>query len=90
MDRAVFEQGLREQGYGDVVDRQVQANNINPEHSHEFDARLLILDGTMTIVRDGAPHTYRAGETFEMSAGTMHEEQAGPEGARYLAGRRYK
>jgi hypothetical protein len=34
--------------------------------------------------------TYRAGDTFEMSAGCRHAERCGPEGARYLAGRRYR
>ena len=89
MSRAAFESELREQGYVEVVDRQMAANAVNPEHAHEFDARLLVLEGAMTITRDGEDRTYRAGETFAMSAGCRHAERCGPEGARYLAGRRY-
>jgi quercetin dioxygenase-like cupin family protein len=89
MDRVTFETELREQGYDEVVDRRMEANAGNPEHAHEFDARLLVLDGAMTIASEGNTRTYRAGDTFSMSAGCRHTEQCGPEGVRYLAGRRY-
>jgi len=90
MERAAFEARLREQGYEDSVEREMAANTINPAHAHEFDAQLLILDGALTLVRGGAPHTYRAGDTCEVPAGTPHEERVGPGGVRYLAGRRHK
>ena len=89
MERTAFEAELRAQGYGEVVDRRMEANALNPEHAHEFDARLLVLEGAMTIASEGQERVYRAGDTFEMSAGCRHSEQCGPEGARYLAGRRY-
>jgi quercetin dioxygenase-like cupin family protein len=89
MDRAAFETDLREQGYGEVVDRRMEADAFNPEHAHEFDACLLVLEGAMTITSEGEPRIYRAGDTFSMSAGCRHAEQSGPEGTRYLAGRRY-
>ena len=89
MERINFETELREQGYAEVVDRRMEADTVNPEHAHEFDARLLILEGAMTITAEGAERTYRAGDTFMMRAGCRHSERAGPEGARYLAGRRY-
>ena len=89
MDRATFETELRAQGYGEVVDRQMEAAVVNPEHAHEFDARLLVLEGAMTIAAEGSERTYRAGDTFTMAAGCRHSEHSGPEGARYLAGRRY-
>jgi quercetin dioxygenase-like cupin family protein len=89
VDRTVFETELREQGYVEIVDRRMEANALNPEHAHEFDARLLVLEGVMTITAEGAERTYRAGDTFTMSAGCRHSERCGPDGARYLAGRRY-
>lgn len=90
MDRMAFETELREQGYGEVVDRRMEANAVNPEHAHEFDARLLVLEGAMTITSEGNQRTYRTGDTFSMSAGCRHAEQCGPKGARYLAGRRHR
>jgi quercetin dioxygenase-like cupin family protein len=89
IERMIFESELREQGYGEVVDRRMEANAVNPDHAHEFDARLLVLEGAMTITAEGDKRTYRAGDTFSMSAGCRHAEQCGPEGVRYLAGRRY-
>ena len=65
------------------------ANSVNPEHAHEFDARLLVIEGAMTINAERHERTYRAGDSFAMTAGCRHTEQSGPEGARYLAGRRY-
>jgi len=89
MDRIAFEAELRQQGYTEVVDRRMAADALNPEHAHEFDARLLVLEGAMTITAEGDKRTYRAGDTFSMTAGCRHAEECGPEGVRYLAGRRY-
>ena len=88
MDRASFEARLREQGYQTVVEREMAANTVNETHTHDFDAQLLFLDGDMTIVRGGKAQTFRAGDTCEVPAGTVHAEQIGPQGVRYLAGRR--
>ncbi len=90
MDRMAFETELRDQGYAELVDRRMAANAVNPEHAHEFDARLLVLEGAMTITSAGEERTYRAGETFAMTAGCRHTERGGAEGARYLAGRRHQ
>jgi quercetin dioxygenase-like cupin family protein len=90
MNRTQFETDLRAQGYQEVVDRQMVANHINPEHSHEFDARLLVLEGEMTVTREGDEQTYRTGDTFAVTAGCRHAERSGAEGVRYLAGRRHR
>jgi quercetin dioxygenase-like cupin family protein len=63
-------------------------NTVNDTHTHDFDAQLLFLDGEMTIVRGGKAQTFRAGDTCEVLAGTVHAEQIGPQGVRYIAGRR--
>jgi quercetin dioxygenase-like cupin family protein len=89
MNRTEFETELQRDGY-ELVDRTMDANHVNPEHSHEFDARLLMLAGEMTITRAGAARTYRAGDTCVIAACTLHTEHCGPAGAHYLAGRRYK
>ena len=90
MDRTKFENELQAQGYGEVVDRRMEPREINPTHAHEFDARLLVLEGAVTIASEGGDRTYQAGEIYEMPAGRRHSETAGPGGARYLAGRRYQ
>ena len=89
MNRVDFETELHAQGYREIVDRQMEPGHINSEHAHEFDARLLLLEGEMTVVCDGEQRTHRAGDVFAVSAGRRHTERSGPEGVRYLAGRRY-
>jgi hypothetical protein len=44
----------------------------------------------MAITRDGGERVYRAGDSFAMDAGCRHAERGGPQGVRYLAGRRYR
>ena len=89
MERTKFETEACEQGYAEIVDRRMEANTLKPEHAHEFDARLLVLEGAIMIAAAGTERTYRAGDTFSMSAGCRHSERSGPDGARYLAARRY-
>jgi quercetin dioxygenase-like cupin family protein len=87
MDRTSFEAALQRDGY-EIVARTMEPNATNAEHTHDFDARVLVVAGEMTLARDGARHAYRPGETFEITHGHRHAEIAGPDGATYVAGRR--
>jgi quercetin dioxygenase-like cupin family protein len=87
MDRTAFEAELQRDGY-QVVVNTMQPGAINPEHAHDFDARLLVVAGEMTIVVGERSDSYRVGETFSMTNGCRHSERAGSEGATYVAGRR--
>jgi quercetin dioxygenase-like cupin family protein len=88
MDKASFEARLRDQGYENIGQREIAANTVNEDHTHDFDAQVLVLDGEITITRGGKAQTFRTGDSCEVPAGTVHAEQIGPEGVRYLAGRR--
>ncbi|MBV8776344.1 MAG: cupin domain-containing protein [Alphaproteobacteria bacterium] len=90
MNQAEFEQKCRAEGYGEIVDRRMEAHHFNPEHQHEFDACVLLVDGEMTITRNGKPEVFQAGDMCTLAAGTPHTEKCGPAGAHYLAGRRFK
>ena len=46
MDRTAFEAELQRDGY-QVVTNTMQPGAINPEHAHDFDARLLVVAGEM-------------------------------------------
>jgi len=87
MERSAFEAELQRDGYQIVVST-MQPDAINPEHAHDFDARLLVVSGEMTVVVGGERNTYRVGDTFSMTHGCRHAEHAGPQGATYVAGRR--
>ncbi|HUB15434.1 MAG TPA: cupin domain-containing protein [Acetobacteraceae bacterium] len=87
MDRLEFEAALRNDGFS-VVYASLKPNVREANHCHDFDARLLVLGGEITITRDNAPETFRAGQCCEVPAGCMHAEQVGPEGVAFLSGRR--
>ena len=87
MDRTAFEAALQRDGY-EIVARTMEPNTTNPEHAHEFDARVMVVAGEMTLARDGTSRAYHPGETFEITHGHRHAEIAGPDGASYIAGRR--
>jgi quercetin dioxygenase-like cupin family protein len=71
-----------------VREASVTPNERREMHTHEFDARLLILDGVFILASPDAEVTFQAGETCFVPAGAVHAEYGGPEGARYLAARR--
>ena len=87
MDRLSFEAELRREGYR-VLNSSLRPNLVDPDHTHEFDAKVLILGGEITIARDGKPETFHAGQCCAVPAGCVHAEQVGPEGVAYISGRR--
>jgi quercetin dioxygenase-like cupin family protein len=90
MNQAEFEKKCASEGYAEIVDRTMEPNKFNGEHAHEFDACVMVVEGEMTIARNGKPETFHVGDVCTLAAGTLHTEQCGPAGARYLAGRRFK
>ena len=87
MDRAEFEADVRREGY-ELRAGEIEPNVHRAAHAHEFDARLFVLEGSITLVFGDKRCTYRAGESCNVPAGTMHEEHTEVDGVRYLAGRR--
>ena len=93
IDEAGFRAALSRDGY-EAFERSWPAPAAGSPpgemHTHEFDARLLILEGAFTVTREGVPTTFRPGDICEVPAGMVHAEDVGPEGTRYVAGRRHK
>lgn len=87
MDRTAFEAELQYEGR-QVVVVTMQPNQVNPEHAHDFEARLMVVAGEMTVDYGDQRQTYNEGDTFTMLLGRRHAEEAGPSGATYVAGRR--
>lgn len=87
MDQTAFAAQMKADGFR-VVNSGIAPNLVTPNHCHDFDARLLVLGGEITITRDNQAVTYRAGECCEVPCGAMHAEHVGPEGVALLSGRR--
>jgi quercetin dioxygenase-like cupin family protein len=89
MNAAEFETGLKRTGYLDVETKQAMPDLSTQPHSHPFDVRALVLAGEVTLTSQGESRTYRSGDIFEMAAGCEHSERHGPEGTKYLVGRKH-
>jgi quercetin dioxygenase-like cupin family protein len=88
MDRTTFEAALTRDGF-EIVSISMKPDAVNPEHVHPFDARVMVVEGAMTVDReDTGARTFQPGESFELRAGCRHSETAGTAGASYVAGRR--
>ena len=87
MNRAEFEADLRREGY-DLREGNIEPNVHRGAHAHEFDARLFVLEGSVTLVFGTGRCTYGPGDSCDVTAGTMHEEHTEAEGVRFVAGRR--
>jgi quercetin dioxygenase-like cupin family protein len=87
MNQQSFEAELRRDGY-EIITNTTAGAKVNPEHSHPFDVKAMVLKGVITLACNGESRTYRPGDTFAMPRGCLHYESYGPEGAVILLGRR--
>jgi quercetin dioxygenase-like cupin family protein len=87
VNRTEFEATLRAEGF-EFREGEILPNHHTVPHTHDFDARLFVLDGSITIVSGDAQILYLPGDSYALPAGTVHAEHTGDEGVRYVAGRR--
>ncbi len=88
MNEAQFRQQLQEQGYGEAQSLEFEPNSVNDMHSHDFSAFALVLSGEFTLVTEDGSVTHQPGEACKLAAGTLHSEQAGPNGVTILIGKK--
>jgi len=88
MNKEEFEKMLAENGVETVVEVVREPNGSLDTHTHPFEAHALILEGEITLVAEGKTIHCKAGDTFRLGANIPHTEQYGPQGVRYLAGRK--
>lgn len=88
IDIKSFKAGLRADGFGEPVERALPPEGDNGAHTHPFEVRALVTEGSLTLRWDGRAETYGPGEIFRMAANHPHSEEVGPEGVRYFSGRK--
>src|SRR4029077_4437698 len=88
MDAKAFEAGLTRDGYQRIETKELPRDYRAASHAHDFDVRALVLAGEITLTWNGGSRSVAAGEEFTMYAGCAHAEAVGPDGVRYLVGRR--
>ena len=89
MTRAEFEAEIVREGY-EVREGEIEPNTHRAAHAHDFDARVLVVGGSITLVFGENRVTYGLGDSCSVPAGTMHEEHTDADGVRYVSGRRAK
>jgi quercetin dioxygenase-like cupin family protein len=87
MSQSEFEADLRREGY-QVFYGGLKAGEVNADHSHDWDARVMVIGGEITLTRAGKADTFQAGDRCAVAAGEVHAEHVGPQGVAYVAGRR--
>ena len=87
MDRQTFAAELKRDGY-EVLTNTTPGVKVNPEHSHPFDVRAMVVQGAITITSGSKATTYRPGDRWDLPRGCLHSESYGPEGAVVLFGRK--
>ena len=86
LTREAFESDLRREGF-EVVHGGQKPCFSEELHAHDFDARIMVLSGETTVIRDNKAETFRAGDHCEIAAGCQHTTQVGPEGVAYILGK---
>lgn len=87
MDPQAFTQKLKDEGF-EVVTVDRPANKSMDLHSHPFEAKAMIIEGEIRVVVDGRETHCKAGDTFHLDAHVVHTETYGPNGVKYIAGRK--
>ena len=86
LTREAFESDLRREGF-EIVNGGQPPNFAEDLHAHDFDARIMVLSGEITVTRDNKPETFGAGNHCEIPAGCLHTTKVGPEGVAYIVGK---
>jgi quercetin dioxygenase-like cupin family protein len=79
---------LREEGVGHIYIWQDGPNASYPDHTPAGETAHLILNGEMTLTRNGKTETYGEGARLDVSAGAVHSVKMGRRACRYLVGER--
>lgn len=75
---------LKTQGYEPVYVWDATPGEEDPEHSHEFDTHLVILDGELTLTIDGAERVLKEGNELDIPRNQTHAAVAGERGCSYI------
>jgi hypothetical protein len=79
MTRADFEADLIREGY-EVNEGDLEPNWHSEAHAHGLDARVFVLDGSITLVFGEELCNYEPGDTYSVPEGTTHEGHTEPAG----------
>lgn len=65
------------EGYPEVRAISYEPHQAPALHTHDFDAKGIVLEGALTIVLEEGPTTFDVGDVYDVPAGTRHAEHTG-------------
>lgn len=88
MDQEQFKQLLTQEGFQDLVIVEREADGYLDAHTHPFEAKALILEGSIVIQTENETISCEKGDIFHLGHAKPHTERYGSRGVKYLVGRK--
>ncbi len=79
-----FKKMAADEGFDAPIAKTFEKNMSNEMHAHDFTATILITAGEFTVTTEDGAVVHKAGDVCTVSAGTLHCEAVGDEGAAAL------
>ena len=93
MDEQKIIDDLTAEGYDHVWIYEAPPGEVDEEHQHDYDTRLVILQGDIQIISEmGGAITnmkYVQGQTVEIPRNELHSAKVGPGGCRYIVAEKH-
>lgn len=83
-----FLQLLEKEGFGTTAVVEREAYGTLDAHAHPFEAKALVLSGSLTLRKASEEQTFEVGDVFHLHRDELHSEVFGEQGVRYLVGRK--
>lgn len=84
---------LRKEGYDRVYVWNAKPNEVDEAHSHDFDTRLIVLEGQIEITApingEVVTLSHSTGSDVEIVKHTSHSAKVGSNGCRYVVAERH-
>lgn len=84
-----FRRQLRNQGYSKPETQTFEENYSCKIHTHDFSVFALVEEGEFILHTGNNSEVFYPGDTCNLTAGTLHAEGSGPDGAKIIFGKKF-
>ena len=89
MDGSEKIKNLEDKGYSPVYIWDAEPNEEDPDHSHNFDTCLVVLDGEIEIKFGSESNILKSGDEINIPRGKIHYGKAGKNGCKYIVAEKH-
>ncbi len=80
---------LTSEGYDRVFVWTEGPNETDEDHVHDFDTRIVVLEGEISVTTNGHVVTARSGDTLDTPRSVKHSAVTGSEGCKYIVAEKW-